>query len=491
MYSENKFFLKSFIKNEGLKENNFNGIWNKLSVKTQAYQKEIERNIKKIGDFEAKDPTAFNLKDIYKEHQNLWNIKGTLEGVDSKKLRNYLQILFANPNEGIPAGLYDNTEQFDDFLEALIKQNKQTLLKRLFAELLYHYPTDNLFFKRLEKIYKNLDKQKRSNQALIQANTEFRFTEENSPLIIAQNILDIQKNLSFEVLSKIWLKERHLTSNGSQDKKEKGIGQAVVKKLCYLAKNYILEENEPVLKRFLEYLSGENDIKRFISPKPITEVLLRPFENKVPIQSVKKQITKFLDQNVGDPRFKSEKWINMDREKSIFLKWKIGETLKDFFELLSYTVKEEPNADKMWFYRKNFIKAYWKAGHIKEAWIVLGRKAYKNRFKFLKKDHESYGKINRRAKPIHSVLLFQIGDLVFSEWNYNGKVRLWNSSSKYTPQFYKTEYLRENLEKNSKKEFIHSSPQTYYWQKKLSEYIEKYTGISCPEFLQRKIDKFQ
>ena len=135
--------------------------------------------------------------------------------------------------------------------------------------------------------------------------------------------MDIQKNLYSEVLSKIFLKKRHLISNG--------IGQSIVENLCHLAKNSIQEEDELKLKRFLDYLSGENNIQHFTDPRPITKVLLIPFENKVPTQSTKKQITKFLDQYVGDPRFESEKWNNMDNEKSIFLKWKIGETLKDFF----------------------------------------------------------------------------------------------------------------------------------------------------------------
>ena len=181
----------------------------------------------------------------------------------------------------------------------------------------------------------------------------------------------------------------------------------------------------------------------------------------------------------------------MDKEKSIFLKWKIGETLKDFFALLSYTAKQAPDADRMWSYRKEFIEAYWKEGHIRDAWIVLGKAAYKNRLKFLREDFDNYGKIIK-GNPIHSVLLFQIGDLVLSEWNYNGKVRLWNSSlNKYFPQFYKTEYLRKNLVKNPKKEFSHFSSETYFWQKKLSQYIEKYTYIPCPEYLRKKIYRFQ
>ena len=482
MSSENNFFFKSFFKDEGLKENYFKVIWDKLSRKIQVFQKKIEENIKRIGDFELKNLSSLTLKDIYKEYQNLWNTKGTLEGVSLKKIKNYFQILFANPNEGVPKGLYGNTEQFDDFLNTLIKQNKQNLLKRLFSELLCHYPEDKLFFKRLKKVYDSLDKQKRSHQALIQANRKFCFTEKDSPKIIAENILDTQKDISF-VLSEIWLKERHLTS--------KGIGEAIVKELSLMVKESIQEENDPVLKRFLDYFHGKNNIKRFISPYPITKALLRPFEKKAPNKkSVKKRIIKFLDQHVGDPRSKSERWIGMEREKSIFLIWKVGETLKDFFELLSYTSEQNFDADRMWPYRKEFIEAYQKDGHIKEAWIVLGREAYNNRGDFLKEEHDGFGRITRGVHSFHSVLLFQIGELILSEWNYNGKVRLWDIN-KNAPQFYKKEYSREELEKKAKKQIKHSSPKTYFWQKKLSKYIEKYTGIPCPKDLRRKIDEYQ
>ena len=485
MYKQNRLFLKSFFKNERLKVYNFHNIWEQLSQKIRPYQKEIERNVKKIGYFDLGNVPSINLRDIYNEYQNIWKKYRTVKEINPKQLKKYFLILFSNPNEGVPSGLYDNPDQFNDFLEALIKKNKQSYLKRFISDLLYYYPEDkDVLFKSLKKLYNNLDKQKRSNKLLLEANTQFQLTEEKGPLIIAQNILDIKKNLSTEVLSRIWLKERHLISNG--------IGQSVVEELCHLAKDFIQEEDKIILGRLLKYLSGDNNIKRFSNSSPIASVLLRPFEKKTPIQSIKKEITKFLDQHIGDPRFESEKWINMGREKSIFLKWKISETLKDFFALLSYTAKQVSDADRMWSYRKEFIEAYWKEGHIKDAWIVLGKEAYKNRLKFLKEGFDNYGRIVKGVDPIHSVLLFQIGDLIFSEWNCKGKARVWNSSlNKYSPQFYKTDYLKGDLVNKPKKEFIHSSPKTYYWQQKLSQYIEKYTYIPCPEQIQKKIYRFQ
>jgi len=497
MFDKNEFFLQNFFEEQERRPKNINL---KLSVKKmEEYKKEMDENIKRMGDFELKNFTILTHKEIYEEYQKNWQTKGTVKECHSKDLRNCLQILFYNSNEKGQTSIYDNAEQLDDFLNTLIQKNKQVLLKRLFGDLLVYYPADKLFFERLAKIYKSLDKQKKSHQSIIEANDKFSLTEQTAPFNIAQNILDIDINKSLSsVLARIWLKEEHLISGG--------IGKTIVEELCTLMKKKVVvkklsirtehdvqTEDELILERFLEYLSGQNEIRFTQCKKLVAEVLLRPFENQISDLKarIQQKITEFLDKCIGDPRFESEKWINMDREKAIFLKWKIGETLKDFFELLSYTSRKDPDADRMWQHREEFIKAYWKAGHIREAWIVLGKEAYKKRNKFLKKDNTSYGQIPKGANPVHSVLLFQIGDLVLSEWNYNGKVRLWDSYNKKAPLFYKKAYSRDELIEYPKKEIIHASNDRYYWQNELSQYIQDYTGIPCPESLQRKIDKYQ
>ena len=197
----------------------------------------------------------------------------------------------------------------------------------------------------------------------------------------------------------------------------------------------------------------------------------------MPEKTIKTTITRFLDQHIGDPRFSSENWIGIKAQKTIFLRWKIGETIEDFLELLSYTAKQDPNSDRMWPYRKEFIKAYWDAGYIKDAWIVLGRRAYENRSKFLKEELTNYGKLTSGANPIHSALLFKIGDLTLSEWNYNGKVRIWRGGNNFAPDFYKEEYSRSDLTKKPNKKIIHFYSDQYKWQKKLIDYIEKYNDI--------------
>ena len=351
-----------------------------------------------------------------------------------------------------------------------------------------------------------MNKEKPSHKLLFEANNRFRLLEKSGPHTIAKNILDIQNDLS-ALLSELWIKERHLLN---------GIGDKIVKELCEmvqwplkrLAEKLFHQTDEKILERFLEYLSGEKNHHviqsvsesnipphqsseisgRYGDIQLIVKTLLNPFEHKEPEKGVKTTITQFLDQHIGDPRFFSEKWIAMPKEKNIFLKWKTGETIKDFLELLTYTAKKDPNADRMWPYRKEFIESYWEVGHITGAWIILGREAYKDRSKFLKEKSDNYGRITKGANSLHSALIYKIGTLTVSEWNYNGKVRVWNEGNKDAPAFYQKEkeYTKKDLTKNPDKEIIHSSAKRYYWQKKLSDYIDEYTDIPCPEDLRKK-----
>ncbi len=509
--NESKFFLKDFFKNYHFKKK-FDGIsWNTMEKNVKKYKEQIMKNIKKMGgfaDLQPLDPQT--QEEIYNDYCRYWKKYKTVKKMSDRELRNLFHILFSNPNEKVTKGLYDIPDQFNDFLNTLIQKNKQRYLKKLISELLYHYPEDeNILFDRLNKMYGNLDEKKTSNKLLFEANNRFRLLEKSGPLTIAKNILDIKNDLN-TLLSDLWITERHLL---------KGIGDKIVRELCQLVHwplarltgGAFYQTDTKILERFLEYLSGEknynviqpvsnSDISSTQSSKAlgrygdiqlIAKALLNPFEHKDPEKSIKTTITQFLDQHIGDPRFSSERWIAMSKEKDIFLRWKIGETIKDFLKLLTYTVKKNPNADRMWKYRKEFIKSYWKAGHIKEAWIILGKEAYKDRSKFLNKKSDNYGRIIKGVTFLHSALIYKIDTVIVSEWNYNGKVRIWNEDNNSSPVFYKKEYSKMNLTKKPDKQISHSSPRTYYWQKALSNYIYEYTDIHCPENLQKKIDQMQ
>ena len=459
--------------------------WAKMSMQIQRDKKEIQKHLEKINKINHSNNSKFfelkDIKDIYNEYQEHFKLYRTVKNI--KKLRPLLRILFPNNKEGIRKGLYNNQDQFEDFLNTLIERNKQSLLRNLISELLYHYPKDQegLLFKCLREIYCHLDQNKKSHQVFIEANKRFQLINEEGPSKIAKEVMDTNKNLDL-TLRNLWVGERHLSC---------GIGQEIVKEICSLAQSQNLIEDSQSLDRFLTYFSGpvktEVYIVRYKDVRSIVKTLLSPFRHKTPNKFHKKKITKFLDQHVGDPRHKSEKWVAMPREKEIFLKWKIDETIRDFLELLSYTARRNIDVKRMWRYRKEFIECYWRENHISYAWIVLGKKDYENKSKFLKEGLHEYGQLVSGKTSSHSALLFQIGDLIISEWNHNGKARMWKKSNRSAPKFYKLEYSENSLEKNANNELIHHGAEEYYWQRKMSDYIESYTGITCPEALSKKI----
>ncbi len=476
--NETKFYLKSFFTNRRLKSINLliDNNWTKTSIKIQNCKQKINKNIKRIGRSDATNLLINkNIKDIYKECQKYWTEHKTFKNKPSRQLREIFLILFPNPNEGVNKGIYDQPDQFNNFLDVLIQQNKQSYLRRLISELLYHYPQNKLLFHQLNKIYNHLDKNKKSNQCFIESNRCFHLTEKKGPAIIASNILDTNKNLD-SILKDIWIKERHLLG---------GIGQSIALHICPLAQGSLQLEDEKMLDRILDYFTSS----RYNDLKLIVATLLNPFQDQKPKNnSIQTKITKFLDQRVGDPRHKSERWMNMPEQKAIFLRWKVDETIKNFLELLTYTAKEDLDADRMWPFRKEFIECYWQEGHINDAWIILGKKDYDNRNKFLEKDFEGYGQL-QEGNSAHSVLLFQIDDLTISEWNYNGKARIWKENNQHAPKFYEKIYFRDDLASYSYSdlELVHRDAEVYSWQKRLSEYIKKQTGIEPPLKLSKKI----
>ena len=496
--NESEFFLQDFFKKKSLKNKSIDTLWNNFEKEGKKHELQINKNIQKIGEVENWNNESQNLKDIYNNYQDYFKRHRTVKNKTNKELRDLFLILFSNPNEGVIRGLYKNKEQFDDFLNILIHKNNQRNLRNLISELLYYYPEkDEILFDRLNKIYSKLDSKRNSNKLLFEANKKFHLLKKSGPDKIAQNILDISIDLN-TLLTQLWIRDGHL---------QNGIGNKIVENLCQKIQQ-VLErltmrtsqsKDKQILKRFLKYLSIESNNKASIDQNKalrgegkrdlIVKTILNPFKNIMPEKMIKTTITRFLDQHIGDPRFSPENWIAIKAQKAIFLKWKIGETIEDFLELLSYTAKQDPNSDRMWPYRKEFIKTYWDAGYIKDAWIVLGKKAYKNRSKFLKEDLTNYGSLEIGVNPIHSALLFKIGDLTISEWNYNGTVRIWRQGNKFSPDFYKEEYSRMDLIKKANKEIGHFYAERYSWQKRLSDYIEKYTGIYCPKILQEKIDK--
>ena len=280
------------------------------------------------------------------------------------------------------------------------------------------------------------------------------------------------------------------------------IGFRFIKSLC----DYAVGSNS--ILRVVDYLESEPKSQKHINSE-IIDRLFHPFklqksniqeskenfisleEKKNPDLILKKKLEVLSDKALGDPRFHSPQWHTIKIAKNIALSWKTEGSINDFFQLLDYISKTDRDVKRMWPKRKEFIKKCFDKGYIHSAWFVLGREAYYNRNKFLNissSDEYHFGRLYGGNKK-HSVLLFQIDNLIFSEWSYNGKIRIWESSSESSPKMYEKEYKKEDViflqDKRLNPGEIAAITHDHYdkWIEKLKRAIFKYAGIDLRDIL--------
>ncbi len=216
------------------------------------------------------------------------------------------------------------------------------------------------------------------------------------------------------------------------------------------------------------------------------EALLKPWLQGDPEEDIKRLIGDFCVDVLGDPRFEGFGWTKVDSAaKSLLLRWLTGRTLDAFFDVLRHT------ADSIWKYRQDFWTAYYRSGHITEAWAVLGPNARR----YIHKKNRgaaadlAYGKLGGQYDESQSVLLMRIGDFVFCEWSHNGKLRAASVHSSTCPAMYQSSYAAVELRFQSEI-FVspttgtehqdglpHLHSETNSWQGTARAFIQKYIGV--------------
>ena len=180
---------------------------------------------------------------------------------------------------------------------------------------------------------------------------------------------------------------------------------------------------------------------------------------------------------LGDPRFGNSRfnWNNVSQKsKDIFCHWLSEKDLEIFFKLIKQTA-----VDSMWRYREKFWRAY--LPHIVNTKIFLGATARQlaARLEDVKLNHGNL----QSADDTHSVFVFQIGQYIFSEWSHNGKLRVHKIEKTFNlfdtaEDFFERYSISRNiLARNFTAEWIHHSPKTYFWQKKVSDWLNENCGI--------------
>jgi hypothetical protein len=220
----------------------------------------------------------------------------------------------------------------------------------------------------------------------------------------------------------------------------------------------------------------------------LIESLLRPWREKTPPPELCRKILEFLLKHFHDPRRIEGRinWVGISEESlRVIRKWLAGETLEQFFEIIKKTANDEH-----WSYRHKFWKAYFDDGYIDDAWVALGRDS-RTEAKFHSIQGNELIAANVRGSGVksdHSVLIFKVGDLTICEWSHDGKCRIWLEANKNSPRLYENNYEADHLRTKSQKivrghkedGISHINSKGYWWQKKLAEFIENYTGIKMP-----------
>ncbi len=218
------------------------------------------------------------------------------------------------------------------------------------------------------------------------------------------------------------------------------------------------------------------------------EALLRPWLAGDPDEETRRLVGDHCVARLGDPRRSDDarggsgSWSRVDSAcRDLLLRWLTGRTLEAFFDVLRLT------ADQIWEHRQQFWTGYYRQGYITEAWAVLGPDAQALIRQRFRGADLHFGKLVGQVDSAQSVLLMRMGELVFSEWSHNGKLRAAEMGSRQAPRMYDKAYDAESLRFRSLR-FIaangtehaglpHLRSETRWWQDTAARFIRSQLGV--------------
>ncbi len=219
----------------------------------------------------------------------------------------------------------------------------------------------------------------------------------------------------------------------------------------------------------------------------LANALLDPWYGVGAPEATKTQLVNYFVKHYRDPRLlgpgnPGHQWQGVSQKAiDTMRRWLAGDTLRGFMQILERT------ADSIWRYRQKFWMAYYDAGHIEEAWLVLGDEAaLRARQIFTNQPAMTYGRFTGGATAQQSVLLLKMGGLVFSEWSHNGSLRAFYDRNPQAPslyaKFYNGNELREPVSldfhdgQNMNPQLTHAASDYGTWQRKARDFINRETG---------------
>jgi hypothetical protein len=176
-----------------------------------------------------------------------------------------------------------------------------------------------------------------------------------------------------------------------------------------------------------------------------------------------------------DPRKSPGTWIGYDKEKSIYLSWKLSQAMGAFFDLLDKSCENNPEAKRMWQPRRLILKALYDQGHILEAWFLLGPQALRDSSKFLPEGFQDFAKLKNTDNE-RTIILLRIGNHIVAEGTFQFAFRIWKAESSRAPKLYQDTYSELDLTGlGEDRKVTHN---TENWVRIITPVLEKTLGIT-------------
>ena len=295
------------------------------------------------------------------------------------------------------------------------------------------------------------------------------FDTEAGPKNAAESIAESKKTL------REWIKKYELwPSFGTSPFAEAAFNS-------FLKTNEGFRRTREFLNTIFEWgVTDQSTLRYPASRSRLAESLLLPWRHHQPNDSIKNQLIAFLLKHYGDPRILKNLWQGISSEAiKVLIDWINGRTLELFFRILQDT------ADSIWQFRQTFWTAYYKAGHIDEAWVALGPDAVIALKRLDVTKQLKYANL-LASEPSQSVLLLRIGHLIFCEWSHNGRLRAQRIDAPTSPSMYASYYESSDLRFTSldfnngqlqDPGLVHFSSPAGGWQDRARVFIQKQTGL--------------
>jgi hypothetical protein len=249
----------------------------------------------------------------------------------------------------------------------------------------------------------------------------------------------------------------------------------------FLQSNEDFRRSDDFINTIFEWsITDRGDLRYSASRARLADALLLPWRSKQPNDATQSKLITYLLKHYGDPRIGKNLWHGVSSEAvRVLIAWINGRTLEAFFRILQET------ADSIWQYRQKFWTAYFKAGHIDEAWVALGPDAAAVLKRFDDTKQLKYAHL-LGSESSQSILLIRMGQIIFCEWSHNGRLRAQRIDSPVSPAMYKTYYDSESLRFQSldfnngltqDPGLVHFSSQSGGWQERARLFIQKNIGI--------------